>query len=204
MKFTISGADRKTGEDITITLEAANPQEAMAKAASRHMLVAECVPASKAVAAPKPSKVEDSAAVKTVWWVIGTIGGLAAAVSVLGSLFGDTHPTPSKPAFVATPIIPTPPPLPPVHVVDEWSGKPDTTVTFTNWHLDGVYLVGTMVWHSEAITDVLYTIRENSVVRDRGSVIVPEFRRGEPQLAKVHLGVDVDLRPLDVTIEIKH
>lgn len=61
MRFAITGADRETGEDIELVIDAADEEEAMTKASSRGVLVASCDIAIKPSAPPAPPRVPSAA-----------------------------------------------------------------------------------------------------------------------------------------------
>jgi hypothetical protein len=95
---------------------------------------------------------------------------------------------------------PTASSLPSIHILDDSS-----TLAFTNWHVEGFDLMGTMVWHGpNKIDSITFTTRRNGVVQQRGDVVVPggEFIKDEP--TEVGINCWEDPAGLDLTIEVNY
>ena len=89
--------------------------------------------------------------------------------------------------------------VPPITV----KGNIPSSVSFSNWRVEGLKLVGVMQFNGRALFRAQYTIRQNGVVKDQGPVGMPDgdHRRGEPVEVYIVLG-NVRTDNLDVEIEV--
>jgi hypothetical protein len=109
LKYKVAGADRETGEDIELTLDAENAESAISKAGHRGILVSECELVTKRgadipITVPKPmadgrghnlqrAKVEAKAAsiLNRQYFVVSAIAISVAVVLVWASFSGENH-----------------------------------------------------------------------------------------------------------------
>lgn len=97
--------------------------------------------------------------------------------------------------------------LPRIRVVNLLNGLSSSAMTASNWKLKphwlGHAIVGQMTWVSGNVDSITYTVTDNGVITDSGSVRVPGgvLQKGRPFEVQLNIGTD-DVEDVEVVIEV--
>lgn len=220
MRYAVTGADRDSGEDVTIVVEATDERVAREKANRKGILVSECAAANHPAAAigradtvsTAPAAKQAPAQTARSSWAAFIAKRCLIYLGIAVVFFGGTFCIWCFVRFMSgiehsfdssqTKTVPS------IRVVDAVSGATDISVSFRDWRLDwtGYVLKGTMTWRGEErISALTYTVRDSGTVVARGDVNVPGDGMRRNEAVEVWFNIHRDVSPsLEVVIEVMH